>query len=86
MHVSQPGKDPVTTVPFTLFPTYGADGKVNYTSQTPDWEAMRRIRMQGMPDKMGGGMQQIDPPATGTSSKSILDSIDSGVGKTPLAK
>ena len=34
-----------------------------------------------------GGMQQIDPPATGDAPReSILDSIDSGVGKTPLAK
>ena len=87
VHVSQPGKDPVTTVPFTLYPTYGADGKVNYTNQAPDWEAMRRMRMPRVTDKMGGGMQLIDPPATGTASTdSILDSIDSGVGKTPLAK
>jgi hypothetical protein len=41
VHVSQPGKDPVTTIPFTLYPTYGIDGKVNYTDQAPDWEAMR---------------------------------------------
>ncbi len=87
VHVSQPGKDPVTTIPFTLYPTYATDGKVNYTDQAPDWEAMRRMRTQGVPDKMGGGMQRIDPPATGTApSGSILDSIDSGVGKTPLAK
>jgi len=87
VHVSQPGKDPVTTVPFTLYPTYGADGKVKYTDQAPDWEAMRRMRTQRVPDKMGGGMQQIDPPATGAAPReSILDSIDSGVGKTPLAK
>ena len=84
VHVSQPGKDPVTTIPFTLYPTYGADGKVKYTDQTPDWNA---LRMQRVPDKMGGGMQQIDPPATGDAPReSILDSIDSGVGKTPLAK
>ena len=36
---------------------------------------------------MGGGMQRIDPPATDAAPReSILDSIDSGVGKTPLAK
>ena len=87
VHISQPGKDPVTTIPFTLYPTYGTDGKVNYTDQAPDWEAMRRMRTQRVPDKMGGGMQRIDPPAAGTApSGSILDSIDSGVGKTPLAK
>ena len=83
VHVTQPGKDPVTTVPFTLYPTYGVDGKVKYSDQAPDWEALRHSRMP----KPGGGMQQIDPPATGAAPQgSILDSIDSGVGKTPLAK
>jgi hypothetical protein len=87
VHVTQPGKDPVTTVPFTLYPTYGTDGKVNYTDQAPDFEALRRSRLPRVSDKMGGGMQQIDPPAAGAASGgSILDSIDSGVGKTPLAK
>ena len=35
VHVTQPGKDPVTTVPFTLYPTYGADGGVKYTDKAP---------------------------------------------------
>lgn len=78
VHVTQPGKDPVTTVPYTLYPTYGADGKVSYSNTAPDL----RTKLP-----MGGGMTQIDPPATAAASReSILDSIDSGVGKTPLAK
>lgn len=82
VHVTQPGKDPVTTVPFTLYPTYGVDGKVSYGNTAPDLEALRKTKLP-----MGGGMTQIDPPATGAAPReSILDSIDSGVGKTPLAK
>jgi hypothetical protein len=78
VHVTQPGKDPVTTIPFTLYPTYGADGKVSYGNTAPDL----RTKLP-----MGGGMQRIDPPATDAAPReSILDSIDSGVGKTPLAK
>lgn len=57
VHVTQPGKDPVTTVPFTLYPTYGTDGQVNYTDKAPDWNSLRQVRMP-----VGGGMQQIDPP------------------------
>ncbi|MCC6658997.1 MAG: hypothetical protein IT512_12505 [Rhodocyclaceae bacterium] len=82
VHVTQPGKDPVTTIPFTLYPTYGADGKVSYGDTAPDLDALRKTKLP-----MGGGMQQIDPPATGAAPReSILESIDSGVGKTPLAK
>lgn len=82
VHVSQPGKDPVTTVPFTLYPTYGADGKVSYGNTVPDLEALRKTKLP-----VGGGMQQIDPPTAGMASReSILDSIDTGVGRTPLAK
>ena len=71
VHISQPGKDPVTTVPFALYPTYGTGGKVTYADKAPD---------------MSGGMQRIDPPATAPAQPegSILDSIDSGVGKTPI--
>ncbi|MBI4988367.1 MAG: hypothetical protein HZC23_06035 [Rhodocyclales bacterium] len=83
VHVSQPGKDPVTTIPFTLYPTYGMDGKVSYTDQQPDF----RAALRGMKLDAGGGMQRIDPPAVGAEPQgSILDQIDSGVGKTPLAK
>lgn len=35
VHVTRPGQDPVTTVPFTLYPTYGADGKVSYGNTAP---------------------------------------------------
>lgn len=35
VHVSRPGQDPVTTVPFVLYPTYGADGKVSYGNPAP---------------------------------------------------
>jgi len=41
VHVTQPGKDPVTTVPFSLYPTYGADGRVKYTDQAPAAAAAR---------------------------------------------
>lgn len=82
VHITQPGKDPVTTVPFALYPTYHVDGKVNYTDQAPDWNAMRMPLLRDT-----GGMQRIDPPAVRTEPQgSILDQIDSGVGKTPLAK
>ncbi len=85
IYVSQPGKDPVSTVPFALYPTYGAAGKVTYTDKAPDVSAILR----GMRPDAGGGMQRIDPPATGqpaATEGSILDSIDAGAGKTPLAK
>jgi len=35
VHVTRPGQDPVTTVPFVLYPTYGADGKVSYGGTAP---------------------------------------------------
>jgi len=41
VHVTQPGKDPVTTVPFTLYPTYGADGRVGYSDKAPSAGAQR---------------------------------------------
>jgi hypothetical protein len=41
VHVTQPGKDPVTTVPFTLYPTYATDGKVSYTDKAPDLSALQ---------------------------------------------
>lgn len=83
IHVTQPGKDPVSTVPFALYPTYGAAGKVTYTDKQPDIDAILRDMR---PDK-GGGMQRIDPPATGAAPQgSILDTIESGPGTTPLAK
>lgn len=47
VHVTRPGQDPVTTVPFTLYPTYAADGKVSYTDKAPDWQFMRPRPPQG---------------------------------------
>jgi hypothetical protein len=41
VHVTQPGKDPVTTVPFSLYPTYGADGRVRYSDKAPAAAAAR---------------------------------------------
>lgn len=73
VHVTQPGKDPVTTLPFTLYPTYGLDGKINYSDKMPDISAL--LKDAKLP--LGGGMTQIDPPATGPAPReSILDSLD----------
>lgn len=45
IHVSQPGQDPVTTVPFTLYPTYAAGGAIRYSDKEPDLDAaLRRVK------------------------------------------
>lgn len=38
VHVTRPGNDPVTTVPFVLYPTYGNDGKVSYGNTAPAFD------------------------------------------------
>jgi len=82
IHITQPGKDPVSTVPFALYPTYGATGNVKYTDKQPDFsEFFRHQRM-----RIDGGMTTIDPPATGPAQPagSILDSIDTSIKTMPM--
>jgi len=38
VHVTRPGQDPVTTVPFALYPTYANDGKVSYGNTAPEFD------------------------------------------------
>ncbi|MBI5753384.1 MAG: hypothetical protein HZA59_14760 [Hydrogenophilales bacterium] len=70
IHVSEPHLDPVSTTPFTFYPKRGADGKIAFTDQAPEY------RLPKM--KLEGGMQQIDPPAPQGQAPqgSILDSIE----------
>jgi phage shock protein A len=81
IHITQPGKDPVSTVPFALYPTYSMTGGVKYTDKQPDFSEF--FRHQKLDD---GGMQTIDPPATGPAQPqgSILDSIDTSIKTMPM--
>ncbi len=50
IHVTQPGQDPVTTVPITLYPTYAAGGAIRYSDKAPDLDAaLRGIKPAAMP-------------------------------------
>ena len=76
IHVTQPGKDPVSTVGFALYPTYGTGGKITYSDKAPDIDAILR---EMRPDK-GGGMQRIDPPSTAAPSPLREMQLDKGGG------
>lgn len=73
VHVTKPESDPVTTVPFALYPVYGADGTVALTDRAPE-----SFVFQGPPPRMpvGDGMTQIDPPSTPAPKEDILNEID----------
>jgi len=70
IHVSEPHLDPVITTPFAFYPKRGSDGKIAFTDQPPVYPLHRM--------KIGGGMQQLDPPAPQGQApqSSILDSIE----------
>ena len=59
VHVTQPGKDPVTTVPFVLYPTYGNDGKVSYGNTAPEFNKAFKDPPLGL-----GGSRRIDPASS----------------------
>jgi hypothetical protein len=58
IHVTQPGQDPVTTVPFTLYPTYAAGGAIRYSDKEPDLDAALR----GIKPAAGAGMPARPAP------------------------
>lgn len=62
VHVTRPGQDPVTTVPFTLYPTYANDGKVSYGNTAPDFDKL--LRESSKPTRAELDKMFKDPPAS----------------------
>lgn len=60
VHVTQPGRDPVTTVPFTLYPTYGNDGKVSYGNSAPEFDKWLKESSRPKPGELDKAFK--DPP------------------------
>jgi hypothetical protein len=60
VHVTQPGKDPVTTVPFTLYPTYANDGKVSYGNTAPEFDKWMKESSKPKPGELDKVFK--DPP------------------------
>ncbi|GAB1413940.1 MAG: hypothetical protein AMXMBFR31_07330 [Candidatus Desulfobacillus denitrificans] len=60
VHVTRPGQDPVTTVPFTLYPTYANDGKVSYGNTAPEFD--KWLKESGKPKPGEIDKMLKDPP------------------------
>lgn len=60
VHVTRPGQDPVTTVPFTLYPTYANDGKVSYANTAPEFD--KWLKESGKPKPGEIDKMLKDPP------------------------
>lgn len=70
VHVSRPESDPVTTLPFALYPVYKADGTLVLGEGVPGSFLIPRL------PTFGGGMTQIDPSGTPLPREDILNEID----------
>src|SRR5690606_17743759 len=73
VHVSKPESDPVTTLPFAFYPLYWSDGTVALSDAAP-----APFVFSAPPPKLpvGGGMTQIDAPATPAPKEDILNELD----------
>jgi YD repeat-containing protein len=74
VHVTRPKEDPVITTPFIFWAMPMPDGGLSFQQADQTYIQMHCGKLP-LP---GGGMQQIDPPASGPSQseESILDDID----------
>lgn len=72
VHVTRPKEDPVITTPFIFWAMPMPGGGLSLQQADRTYAQMRCAESL----KAGGGMQQLDPPATAPPQESILDEID----------
>lgn len=70
VHVTRPGQDPVTTVPFTLYPTYANDGKVSYGNTAPEFDKWLKESSKPKPGELDKVFKE---PPSGMNSRRTFD-------------